>query len=373
MQDEKCLDCGPLAVNHKAKWFDALLNHIFVLATSPFRRLEKLLPKKIRFWLETNSFFENLLIKLGLINIEDQYPKGAISWRSTLFFDEAKKRGMNFSYLRNGKKFLNYFLMRLPSRQIAFEGLPRAEFLGNQHSDLIDDKYFVKKILAKNNLPHAAGGNFWWFQKNKAINFAEKLYPVVVKPRWGSMSQHISVNVRNVADLKAAIRKALQYNPAFIVEKYLLNMKVYRATAVDFENLACCERAPAHIIGDGKNTINKLVKIKNTDPRRSVSPKKDTTLYKIIIDETTDKLLAEKNYNLNSVPEMGEIVFLQSKVILDLGADLFEVTKMIHPENLELFKKIARIFGSCLLGIDFLAEDISKSWRGQNCAVIELN
>jgi cyanophycin synthetase len=60
-------------------------------------------------------------------------------------------------------------------------------------------------------------------------------------------------------------------------------------------------------------------------------------------------------------------------VILDLGADLFERTGEVHPDNLELFRAVARLFNTRLVGIDFLAEDISKSWRGQNAAIIELN
>jgi cyanophycin synthetase len=60
-------------------------------------------------------------------------------------------------------------------------------------------------------------------------------------------------------------------------------------------------------------------------------------------------------------------------VILDLGADLFEVTPCVHFDNLEIFKKVAEIFNTRFVGIDFLSNDISKSWKEHPSVIIELN
>jgi cyanophycin synthetase len=93
----------------------------------------------------------------------------------------------------------------------------------------------------------------------------------------------------------------------------------------------------------------------------------------LVIDKISDRLLAEQSYDFNSIPPKGEIVYLQEKVILDLGADLIEVSREIHPDNAELFREITTLFGVKLVGIDFIAEDITKSWKKQQCAIIELN
>lgn len=60
-------------------------------------------------------------------------------------------------------------------------------------------------------------------------------------------------------------------------------------------------------------------------------------------------------------------------MILDLGSDLHEVTSITHKDNFQLFERVARGFRTRLVGIDFLAEDISLSWKEQKSAVIELN
>jgi len=96
-------------------------------------------------------------------------------------------------------------------------------------------------------------------------------------------------------------------------------------------------------------------------------------LYKLVIDETSKELLAEKNYNLETVPKRGEIVYLQKNPFLKLGGDLAEITDIVHPDNIQLFKDIAKFFDIYLVGMDFLVPNISNSWHNQQCAILELN
>ncbi len=364
---KSCKDCGPLAVSHFKNW----LEDFIYLFLPP--RLFTLLPTKIS--LHSSNLLEKVLIWLKLLSPQDDFPPHLISLRTTVFMEEAKKQGVKFCALKSPFKYTNYFLMNLGSKNFFFEGLPRAEFLDNHLSQIIDDKALVKFYLKKRNFPVAEGKSFFWFEKNRAYKWAIKNlgFPLVVKPRLGSMSQHVTINIKDPNSLKLAIKKAIIYSPAFIIERFLENMNVYRATVIDFDFVACLQRVPAHIIGDGVHSIEELIEVKNKDPKRGNPRQKDTTLYKLVTDETTEKLLRNKGYNLCSVPFKGEIVYLQEKIILDLGADLFEVTPKIHPDNLWLFREVAQLFNVRLVGIDFLTKDISLSWKNQPCAVIELN
>jgi cyanophycin synthetase len=93
----------------------------------------------------------------------------------------------------------------------------------------------------------------------------------------------------------------------------------------------------------------------------------------VTINDTTDRLLGEQGHTLNTVPEEEEVVYLQADPFLTLGGDLVEVTEATHPENLQLFKDIAKFFDMRLVGIDFIAPDINASFTSQQCAVLELN
>lgn len=359
----KCKDCGPLPTSHFEKYVESFIDFLLpkIDIHSQYGR-----------WFDV--FFEKLFLMLGLLKKEQNFPYDKISLRSTVFIDEAKKRGMEFWALKSPACYINAFHLKWRGKVFSFEGLPRAEFLDGEKSRLIDDKAAVKQVLLTNKIPTPEGRQFWFWQKQRALKYGVKLgFPLVVKPRSGSISHHVTFNIQNEDELESAVCRAIAYEPTFIVEKFLPHTKVFRVTVVDRKCLAAVERIPAHITGDGVHSVRELVEIKNQDPRRGNPKQKDTTLYKLVIDETSEELLRAQGVDFNYTPSMNERVYLQKKIILDLGADLLEVTPNIHEENRELLKKVASLFEVRLVGIDFLAEDISRSWKEQVCGVIELN
>ena len=211
--------------------------------------------------------------------------------------------------------------------------------------------------------------------KLRALKFGKNnlSFPLVVKPRCGSVARYVTTNIRNKEELLKAIRKAIIYSPAFIIEKFIENSFVYIATVVDFDFVAVVRQVPANIIGDGVSTIQQLVEKKNSNKTRGEPNQKNFTLYKIFIGGTTIKLLAEKNYNLQTILQKDKIVYLQKNPFLKLGGGLVEVTEEVHTDNICLFKDIAKFFDIRLVGIDFLVPDITSSYKSQHCGVLELN
>ncbi|MBI2448280.1 hypothetical protein HYV44_01830 [Candidatus Microgenomates bacterium] len=365
LKKNKCLDCGPLKTSHFLQWVED------ILAILPSGRV--FLPARQKYFF--NNLIDRAFLFLGLTRLSDNLENEQISLRSRVFFREALKKNIKIWAIKSSYGPINQFLMEVGGKKHTFEGLPRADFLHQKISFRVDDKAVVKKILEQNGIPSAFGRSFGFWQARKALEWADsqKIYPCVVKPRFGSMSQHVSLNIKNKESLKSAIKKALQYSPFFILEKFITNAFTYRATIVDQKFVACVKRLPAHIVGDGEKSIKELVEEKNQDPLRGNAGDKHCATFKIVIDETSHKLFKEKKYTLKTIPASGERVFLQEKVILDIGADLEETTKTVHPDNYELFCRVAKIFGVYLVGVDFLGEDIKKSWREQNGAVLELN
>lgn len=195
----------------------------------------------------------------------------------------------------------------------------------------------------------------------------------MAKPRWGSVSRHVFLNIKNEAALKQAIGAVKKICPAFIVEKYLAGAEVYRATLVNFKLGGVVKRLPANVVGDGRQSVAQLIAAKNSHPWRGQPKQKNATYLKILIDGTAQRLLSQRGFSLESVPAKNQRVYLQEKIILDLGADLIEMTGQIHPANQALFEEVAEIFDARVLGIDFLCQDIGISWKEQKCAIMELN
>ncbi|MDP3902282.1 MAG: hypothetical protein Q8Q21_01710, partial [bacterium] len=271
--------------------------------------------------------------------------------------------------------YINHFCAEIGGKKIRFESLPVAEHISKYDVSFVDCKERTKKHLKKGGFPIAQGKSFWLWQRSQASKYAVNQlgFPLVVKPRGGSVARHVTTNINSKEELKKGIDKAIVYSPVFVIERFVENSFVYRATVVDFDYVAVVKQTPANIIGNGNSTIQELVERKNNDKRRGESHQKEFILYKIVIDDTITKLLAEKNYNLQTILKRDETVYLQKNPFLKLGGDLVEVTGEVHPDNIQLFKDIAKFFDIRLVGIDFLAPNISSSWKNQICAVLELN
>jgi len=350
--------------HHLQTWLDEFTNRFLP-------RLK--LPRKIE------EFFDVLLEKFfifsGLVSLRDDFTSSDIQLRSTCFIDEFRKRGGSIKALHGPFGYTNHFRLEINDKVVRFEGLPIADFVSKYDTRLVDDKEKTKLHLSKGNFPIAKGKSFWFWQRKKAVKFGiEKLgFPLVVKPREGSLSRHVTTNIQDSEKLKMAIDKAVIYSPAFIVEKFISHSDVYRATVIDFDFAACVKQVPANVVGDGISTIRALIDKKNSDSNRGNPNQKEYTLYKIVENEITTKLLSEKGYNFLSVPQKNEVVFLQQDPFLKLGGDLIEVTPQVHFDNLKLFRQVAKFFDIRVVGIDFLAQDISRSYKEQQCAILELN
>ncbi len=359
-----CKDCGLPATHHIQTWLDEIMSTLMPRLKLP-RRLE--------------SFFDALLEKtfsiVGLIKMKDDFLSSEIQMRSACFIKEARKRAVKFQAMKGPVGYTNHFCAKIGGKKIRFESLPVANHVSKYDISFVDCKERTKNHLKRGGFPIAEGKSFWLWQRSQALKYGinELGFPLVVKPRGGSVARHVTTNIKSKGELQKGIDKTIIYSPAFIVERFVENSFVYRATVVDFDYVAVVKQVPANVVGDGNSTIQELVEKKNSGKRRGQPNQKDFTLYKIVIDAMTTKLLAEKGYNLQTIPKIDEIVYLQKNPFLKLGGDLVEVTQKVHPDNIQLFKNIAKFFDIRLVGIDFLVPDISSSWKNQYCAVLELN
>ena len=156
-----------------------------------------------------------------------------------------------------------------------------------------------KNHLKKGSFPIAEGKSFWFWQKGRALKFGsdELGFPLVVKPRGGSVARHVTTNIRSREELREGLDKAIVYSPAFIVERFIENSFVYRATVVDFDFVAVVKQVPANVVGDGTSTIQQLVGKKNGDKKRGEPHQKILPCTKSLLTKLQRKLLAEKITN----------------------------------------------------------------------------
>ena len=315
-------------------------------------------------------FWERVFLFSGLASWRTDFNLSAIEPRSACFVNELKKRGIKTEALWGPWGHTGHFKVELGEKTVHFDSLPVVFSASLSALSAIDDKEKTKKWLKENSFPVAEGRAFWFWQKRKALDYGVKTlgFPVVVKPRSGSVSRHVTTGILNKNDLERAIKKAVKYEPSFIVERHIDNAFVYRATVIGFNDVFCAKQLPASVMGDGQSTVKELISIKNSDPRRN-----NPLFHKIETDEPMEKFLAERGRDFESVPAKDEIVFLRADSFMRLGGDFVEVTKEVHPDNLNLFRSAARLLNLPVTGIDFMINDISQSFKKSASAILELN
>lgn len=335
-------------------------------------KLLKVVPKSLMQKLDRGM--ERFFVALGLASFDEKFADYDIQPRSACFLREARARGAKCAALRGPAGYNNRFRVSYGGKELYFEGLPLCGSANSHTEFMIDDKKLTKEFLREKEFPVADGKAFWFSQKKSALVYANQIgFPVVVKPRQGSLSRHVTTNIQSEMELQRAIKNSLEYGPTFIVEKFLSDAHVYRMTVIDDVNVFCARRAPAHVMSDGVKTVAELVESKNNEPLRHKIGKTEPVYHSIVFDKESDSMLARNHKNLDSIPLAGEKVLLHRDPFWRLGGDYVDETDNVHPENKLLAQEVARTLGTKIIAIDFMAKDISKPWQTQECAILECN
>lgn len=195
-------------------------------------------------------------------------------------------------------------------------------------------------------------------------------YPLVIKPINGNHGRGITTNILNWEDALVAFEAAKNVSRSVIVEKYITGDD-YRLLVINYKLVAAAKRTPAHVVGDGKSTIQELVDEVNKDPKRGFGHEKVLTM--IEVNNLTLSILEEHGKTLDSVLDKGEVFNLKDTANLSTGGTAEDVTDIVHPYNIFMAERIARIIDLDICGIDIMTTDIGKPLPDTGGAVIEVN
>ncbi len=234
---------------------------------------------------------------------------------------------------------------------------------------IAQDKDFAKKILEQASLP-VPKGIVVHSEDDALIAFHELATTLAMKPHNGNHGNGVCLNISSQKEVREAYRVAREYSPTVIVEEFYKGQD-YRVLVVGDKMVAAAHRVPAHVVGDGKSQIIDLIKKENENPLRGEGHEKAMTLIKV--DEATVAYIEKNNYKLESVPTQGTVIYLKETANLSTGGTAEDVTDDIHPDNIEMCERAARIIGLDVCGIDLILGDIKKSWMNQRGGIIEIN
>jgi cyanophycin synthetase len=235
--------------------------------------------------------------------------------------------------------------------------------------DIAGNKHATKTLLGDMGVPVPKGYRIR--NEEELEDTLERVgFPAVIKPLDGNHGKGATVGIRSLEEGLVAWEKAKEYSRWIIVEQQLEGSD-FRALVVNNRLIAVAERVPAHIVGDGKQTIQQLIEQTNADPRRGYGH--ENVLTQIDIDNQTVRCIRKAGYELDSVLTKDEKLFLKTTANISTGGTAIDVTDEVHPENVFLFERIARIIGLDVAGIDVIAPNVSEPLRQSGGGIIEVN
>ncbi|MFM7471126.1 MAG: cyanophycin synthetase [Nodosilinea sp.] len=236
--------------------------------------------------------------------------------------------------------------------------------------ELASDKEGTKQILRNAGVPVPRGTVINYLDElEEAINEVGG-YPIVVKPLDGNHGRGITIDISTYQAAQEAYEAARNVSKGVIIERFYRGQD-HRVLVVNGQVIAVAERVPAHVVGDGRSTIDQLIDLTNQDPRRGEGH--DNLLTRIEVDRTTWQLLDRKGYSLDTVLPPGEVCYLRATANLSTGGIAIDRTDTIHPDNIWLAQRIAKTIGLDIAGIDVVTTDISKPLRQVDGVVVEVN
>lgn len=278
--------------------------------------------------------------------------------------EEAAKR--NIPYIRLNKQSLVQLGYGVHQKRIR---ATIASTTSNIAVDIACDKEETKMLLEAAEIPVPRGTVIRTEEGLK--DAVEKFgYPLVIKPIDGNHGKGNTTNITTWEQATKALEAAKQYGRNVIVEKFITGFD-FRCLVINNKFICAALRTPASVVGDGVHDIKWLIEETNKDPRRGYGHEK--VLTQITIDQFTQKMLDDAKITLEHVPAKGERVLLKPTANLSTGGTSTDVTDEVHPANVFMFERIAKIIGLDICGIDVMATDLRTPVAENGGAILEVN
>ena len=247
-----------------------------------------------------------------------------------------------------------------------------SSFSGILAVELACDKEGTKTILKDGGIPVPRGTVIQYLDELPAAIEEVGGFPIVIKPLDGNHGRGISIDVKNQQEAEEAydLASAASKTRSVIVERYYKGSD-HRILVINGKVAAVAERIPAHVVGDGRSTIEELIEITNQDPNRGDGHA--NVLTKITIDKTALNVLGKQGYELTSILEQGAIAYLRATANLSTGGIAVDRTDEIHPENVWIAQRVAKLIGLDIAGIDVVTDDIRKPLKEVDGVIVEVN
>ncbi|GKS13226.1 glutathione biosynthesis bifunctional protein GshAB [Paenibacillus chitinolyticus] len=237
---------------------------------------------------------------------------------------------------------------------------------------IMENKIVTKAVLAQNGIRVPSGKAYRSLDEGMTAYETYRGKPIVIKPKSTNFGLGITIFNRDFSkkDMSRALEMAFKHDPTVLLEEFMTG-KEYRFLVMGNEVVGILHRVPANVEGDGVQTIEELVHIKNKDPLRGRGYK--TPLEKIQVGEAETMFLKNRSHEWVDIPSAGEIVYLRENSNISTGGDSIDFTDDIPDSYKQIAIQSAKAAGATICGVDMMIDDLHVEATDSNYSIIEIN
>jgi cyanophycin synthetase len=313
---------------------------------------------------ETGTYPKRELVK-DLDDLARLRGRAALGATTDVLVQEAEHRGIPWTHLETCDLFqLGYGKNQ---RRVQAALTSHSTVLG---VELACDKQRTKKILERMGIPVPLGVVIYAFRELRDAIDRLGGYPIAIKPLDGNHGRGITINIQSWEHAEVAYDRARDVSNGVIVEHFYQG-RDHRILVVNHKVVAVAERVPAHVVGNGADTIAALVEQENQDQRRGEGH--DNMLTHIELGDATDEMLHRQGLTMKTILPAEEICYLRATANLSTGGIAIDRTDEIHPDTVWLAERVSRIIDLDIAGIDVITTDITKPLSEADGVILEVN
>jgi GNAT-family acetyltransferase (TIGR03103 family) len=274
-----------------------------------------------------------------------------------IIVDEARRRGIRAEVLDAPH---GYFKLSFGGRSIACRESLSA-LTSAVAMSLCDDKRVTQRLLAAGGVRTPA--QTVADDAAALADFLQQHPRVVVKPARGEQGQGITVDLRSLDEVQAAVAVARAFCEEVIVEELVPGQDL-RIVVIDHRVVAAATRRPAQVVGDGHTDLRSL--IERHSRRRAAATQGES---RIPLDAETERCVRAAGHALDSVLPAGEVLAVRKTANLHTGGTIHDETDRLHPTLRAVAEQASRLLDIPVVGLDFMVPAVD----GEAYAVIEAN
>ena len=244
----------------------------------------------------------------------------------------------------------------------------------NNHTSVVlsSNKTITNHFLREHGIPTPKGISLIkpLFNIHNLMALVKDLkFPVVLKPQiWSGLGVNVICNIPHVKALYYECERLFNLYHELHIEEFYRDLNSYRVLILDGKIIDVIARESAHVIGNGRNTLEQLVNEENAN-RAKVSD----FLKPMLFDEEANYCLQEQKVTPQSVPRMGQKIVINYTSNASRGGSIKSMPVSMCKKNKQLLLKVAKLLNLQFVGIDIECKSLDYPINETGGVILEAN